>query len=98
MNHLVPRAAAAANARNATAVGKSKSEAKVDPDPYPSKYNHSQFKSSLGVSPEFVYCTVKTRTSAHLAPCGGTATKYSFNAGTKRPVLPSGPVGTFPMA
>jgi len=41
--------------------------------------------------------TAKTRTSAHLSPCGGTATKYSFNAGTNRPVLPSGPVGTLPM-
>jgi len=44
------------------------------------------------------HCTAKTITSAHLAPCGGTATKYSFNAGTNKPVLPSGPVGIFPMA
>lgn len=42
--------------------------------------------------------TEKTSTSAHVVPCGGTATKYSFSSGTNKPVLPSGPVGIFPMA
>ena len=41
--------------------------------------------------------TAKTSTSAHVVPCGGTATKYSFSSGTNKPVLPSGPVGIFPM-
>jgi hypothetical protein len=42
--------------------------------------------------------TAKTSTSAHVVPWGGTATKYSFSCGTSKPVLPSGPVGIFPMA
>jgi hypothetical protein len=42
--------------------------------------------------------TAKTSTSALVVPCDGTATKYSFSSGTNKPVLPSGPVGIFPMA
>jgi hypothetical protein len=48
--------------------------------------------------PDSIHFTAKTSTFAHVVPCGGTATKYSFSSGTNRPVLPSGPVGIFPMA
>jgi hypothetical protein len=47
---------------------------------------------------ESTHFTAKTSSSAHVVPCGGTATKYSFSSGTNKPVLPSGPVGIFPMA
>src|SRR5258708_2019962 len=41
------------------------------------------------------YKTSKTRIFAASVPCCGTATKNRFSSGTKRAVLPKGPVGTF---
>src|SRR6266567_5341539 len=43
-----------------------------------------------------VQCTSKTRISALVVSCCGTATKYRFSSGTRRAVFPSGPVGIVP--
>jgi hypothetical protein len=101
------RAGAAAFARSAKEAARSKSEAKVDR--LSGRYDSDRLSRDLrGTASRLQgfgrkcccapHSTANTKTSAHLAPCGGTATKYSFNAGTSSPVLPSGPVGTFPMA
>jgi hypothetical protein len=49
-----------------------------------------------GIGANLLPRTSKIRTSALVVPCFGTATKYRFSSGTKRAVLPSGPVVTFP--
>jgi hypothetical protein len=65
LEYLALTAMAAVNAKNAMEAGKSRSEAKAE-----------NFSSDRGNSSGNPYWTVKTRTSAHVDPCGGTATKY----------------------